>query len=221
MSYTTEQTIQTLIPFVRWHQTSDNLFIFFDVHNMIDNKKNNIDIQNNKIIFDIQSNSGTNYYISLELYDTIDVKKSIYIIEEKYIKMDLVKSNSLSWNSLLKDKNMYKNNIKVNWQNWDDSDDDNDDIQNQSHPQNPMGGNQQFDFHKMMESMGGIGNMGEMLKNMNLGNVNDEGIDEEENNDDEGNNDDDEGNDDNDEGNNDEGNNDNDEGNDYCYDCNQ
>jgi hypothetical protein len=73
----------------------------------------------------------------------------------------------------------------------------------------------------MMESMGGIGNMGEMLKNMNLGNVNDEGIDEEENNDDEGNNDDDEGNDDNDEGNNDEGNNDNDEGNDYCYDCNQ
>jgi hypothetical protein len=190
---------------------------------MVDNKKNNIDIQTDKIIFDIQSNSTTNYYMSLELYDTIDIENSIYTIEEKYIKMDLVKINSLSWNSLLKDKNMYKNNIKVNWQNWDDSDDSDDDSddnknlnQSQYENQNQMNGNQQFDFHKMMESMGGIGNMGEMLKNMNLGNS-EEGNDDEEGNDEEGNDEeehDEEGNDE--EGNDEEGNDEED----YCYDCN-
>jgi hypothetical protein len=214
MSYTTEQYTKTLIPSIRWHQTNENVIIFFDVHNVDKNNNkinNKINIETNKIYFNVKSNNN-NYYIELDLYDTINVDESIYTIEEKFVKITLQKTNdnNISWNSLLKDKNMYKNNIKVNWQNWEDSDED-------EELPNDVGSNkQQYDFHKMMESMGGIGNMGEMMqnanmaemmKNMNLGN--NEEMDNEETND------------------NEELNNDNieeyqnnDEESEYCYDCN-
>jgi len=162
MSYTTEQYTKSLIPSIRWHQTNENVIIFFDVHN-VDKNNNKINIETNKIYFDVESNNN-NYYIELDLYDTINVDESIYVIEEKFVKITLQKTNdnNISWNSLLKDKNMYKNNIKINWQNWEDSDED-------EELPNDIGSNkQQYDFHKMMESMGGIGNMGDMMKNMDM-----------------------------------------------------
>jgi hypothetical protein len=207
MNFITEQSIQKLIPSIRWHQTSTHVFIFFDVHNI--DKNNIINIESNKIYFNVMSNNN-NYNIELHLYDSVIVEESNYVIDEKCVKFTLTKSNdnNLSWNSLLKDKNMYKNNIKVNWQNWDDSDDEEDNQQNMN-----LGGNQQFDFHKMMESMGGIGGMGDMLKNMN-GMENNQLNDNEDNEDNEDI-------DENEEYNENEDNNKHGENEEeYCYDCN-
>ena len=168
MSYTLESTNKKLIPSIRWHQTRDEIIIFIDIQNINKDLDNILKIENDKIIFDATINNN-HYYMELILYNTINIDETNYTIEEKFVKVTLTKNNMIQWSSLLQDKNMYKNNIKVNWQNWNDSDDSED--EKQDHTSNM---NQQFDFHKMMESMGGIGNMSSFMNNTENDNYNNE-----------------------------------------------
>ncbi len=138
------------IPTVKWHQSNGYIFLIFEVHNAQSNK---IEINNNKIIFDVISNQ-IHYSINIELNKNIVKEESTYSIDEKSVKMVLKKECEESWNYLTKDKNQYRNNIKINWDLW--MDDDSDPEENANYEDNMM---QQFDFRKMMEGMGGIDGM--------------------------------------------------------------
>ncbi len=138
------------IPTVKWHQSNGYIFLIFEVHNAQSNK---IEINNNEIIFDVSSNQ-IHYSINIELNKNIVKEESTYSIDEKSVKMVLKKECEESWNYLTKDKNQYRNNIKINWDLW--MNDDSDPEENANYEDNIM---QQFDFRKMMESMGGIDGM--------------------------------------------------------------
>ena len=138
------------IPTVKWHQSNGYIFLIFEVHNAQSNK---IEINNDEIIFDVSSNQ-IHYSINIELNKNIVKEESTYSIDEKSVKMVLKKECEESWNYLTKDKNQYRNNIKINWDLW--MNDDSDPEENANYEDNIM---QQFDFRKMMESMGGIDGM--------------------------------------------------------------
>jgi hypothetical protein len=151
---------KALIPTLSWYQIKDYIILSFEVYNSIEQK---ISIDNNNIFFNVLSN-GNEYLMDFELLNEINKDDSNYIIDEKTVKMVLKKKDENRWNTLTKDKSIYKNNIKINWNRWiNDSDDEEDET---------TGGNQQFDFQQMMQNMGGMGNMEEMMKNMgNMGNM--------------------------------------------------
>jgi len=147
---------QVFIPSVLWHQTKDEVYFTIEVNNI---NNENITIAENSFSFSGISNNN-NYEMNFEYLNNIDNNNSKYVVEQKNIKVTLKKINSSEyWNSLTKDKNNYKNNIKVNWNAWIDEDDE-EETQNQ----NPMG-NMPFDLQQMMASMGG--NMGDYQNMMN------------------------------------------------------
>lgn len=136
---------QKLTPTVRWHQTKEYVILYFEVNKA---KVNNIKIDDSYIYFSVMND---NYYeMNFELFNNIDKNQSKYIIEEKHIKIFLKKIDQESWNYLTKDKNIYKNNIKINWNEWNNDDEEEEnDIQN----------NMPYDFEKMMQNMGGLEGM--------------------------------------------------------------
>jgi hypothetical protein len=144
---------QIYVPTVKWHQSKDYVYLIFEVHNSINE---NIKISENSIYFNVSS--GNNIYeMNFELFENIEKENSNYNITEKCIKITLKKSLSNNWTFLTKNRYIYKNNIKINWSEWvNESDDEEDDQNDQS----------QFDFQKMMQSMGGMGSMDQMMQNM-------------------------------------------------------
>ena len=149
---------QVYVPTLKWHQSMDYVYITFEVHN---SKNENIVITEHSIYFNVLS-SDYNYEMNFELYDSIDKNSSKYTVDEKCVKVVLKKLSSDNWSFLTKNRNIYRNNIKVNWAEWVDYSDD-----EESKEKDP-----QFDFQKMMQSMGGMGNMEEMMKNMGgMGNM--------------------------------------------------
>ena len=143
---------KTYLPNLKWYQTNDCLFLEFEV---VDSKNEVIKITENRIYFSVLSNNN-NYMIDFELFENINVDESTYLVQEKSVKVILKKTSNERWSFLTKDKNIYKNNIKINWNNWvDDSDEE--------ETQNP---NSDFDFQKMMASMGGMGDMASMMQGM-------------------------------------------------------
>jgi len=146
----------TLTPNILWFQTRD--FVIFDILvKTISEIK--IDISDNKFNFSSLIDNKL-YEIEFDFYNDINKEESLYISNEKYIRVKLKKINFDKWFYLTKDKNIYKNNIKVNWNEWIDSDDEEEeDKSNQDN--SPMN----FDFAQMMQSMGGINNMQDMMNN--------------------------------------------------------
>ena len=111
--------------------------------------------------------------MSLELFENIISEDSSYKIEEKCIKFILKKTNESKWDFVTKDRNIYKNNIKINWTEWKDDDSESE------------ADNSQFDFQQMMQSMGGMGGMGDMSQMMqNMGGMDDEDDEDNEDNED-------------------------------------
>jgi hypothetical protein len=140
-------------PSLSWYQSVNN--IIFDI---LIQKAENLKINITDHIFEFTCTSNKLLYeINFELFDNINKEESSYIVNEKYIKVILKKNNNNSWVYLTKDKNIYKNNIKVNWNEWDDSDGE-ENNQNDNQNDNQFGGNMNFDFQEMMKNMGGLGN---------------------------------------------------------------
>jgi hypothetical protein len=130
---------QSLIPSLSWYQTKEHVIFTIDLQ----------DINNEEIIFSENNfsfrgyNSNNLYEIKFETFDEIIATESNYLKENK-IKVILKKSENSTWTYLTKDKNIYKNNIKVNWSAWIDDDEN---IEEENQPQ--------FDFQQMMSQMGG------------------------------------------------------------------
>lgn len=150
----TEKKIYT--PNLKWYQDKNYVYLDIEAYNSTDF---NLKISDNNLLFSYISNN--NYYeMKFELFDKADHIK--YMDYTSSIKITLEKRNKEYWRYLTYDKNLYKNYIKLNWNNWtgDDSDNEKDDNKNidfASMMQN-MGGmmnneNSPFDFSKMMESM--------------------------------------------------------------------
>ena len=158
-----------LIPTVKWHQSREYLFLNFDVHN---GTNDYIKISENEIIFSIYSKD--NYYeMNLELFENIVSEDSSYKIEEKCIRFILKKTNENKWDFITKDRNIYKNNIKINWTEWNDDDSEGE------------ADNSQFDFQQMMQSMGGMGDMSQMMQGMGgMGGMENNGDEDDEDNED-------------------------------------
>lgn len=142
---------KVLIPTLKWHQNKDYLFLNFEVNN---SKNEDIKLYEDKIFFYVRSIND--YFMEFELNNLINVDESNYALEEKCVKVTLKKKEPENWDFLTKDKNIYKNNIKINWAQWNDDSDD--EINDQFN-------NSQFDFQKMMESMSGFGDMNNMMNN--------------------------------------------------------
>jgi len=159
MSLEISESNKVLTPTLTWYQVNDAIILSFELYNSI---KKNISITNNNILLNVMSNNNE-YKMEFELSNEINSDDSTYIIDDKSIKMILKKTNDDKWSSLTNDKNLYKNNIKINWNRWINDSDDEDEQQEQ---QNPFGGNQQFDFQQMMQNMGGMGDMESMMKSM-------------------------------------------------------
>jgi hypothetical protein len=148
---------QIYTPTLLWYQNSEYVFLTIQLQNV---KNERIELLADKINFSINSNSRL-YEMNFELFELINSEQSKYTVDDKSVKIVLKKENSDKWSTLTKDKNLYKNSIKVDWNSWVDDEDD-EDTDNMSDPMQ----NQQFDFQKMMASMQGMGDMQSMMQGM-------------------------------------------------------
>ena len=153
MIYSIETEKQICTPSVKWYQNKEYVIITFDIYN---GKNDHIKINENNINFYILSND-IGYKMNFILYETIDVENSKYDIMEKCVKIYLKKTSDNNWIFLTNDKNTYKNNIKIDWNNWtDESDEENN--------------GEQFDLQQMMANMQGMQGMQDMFGGNNHGN---------------------------------------------------
>jgi len=146
---------KALIPTIKWSQNNEYIIVNLEINQV---KKDVYELNSNNIIFSGLCNTGLTYSINLELLNEINKDESKYIVQERVVRFILKKTSDEKWIRLTKDKNQYKSNIKVNWDNFEDSDEEND-----IEPQN-IQQNQQFDLSSMMGNNGF--NMEEMMKNM-------------------------------------------------------
>lgn len=147
---------KALIPTIKWSQNNEYVIVNLEINQV----KNDVyELNNNNIVFSGLCNTGLTYSINIELLNEINKDESKYIVEERIVRFILKKTSDEKWIRLTKDKNQYKSNIKVNWDNFEDSDDEEDMVSQDINQQN-----QQFDLSSMMGNSGF--NMEEMMKNM-------------------------------------------------------
>lgn len=150
------------IPSLLWYQNKDYIILSFEVYKCIEKK---ISFDSNNVYFNVVSNdNNSEYKMEFELFDEINTDDTNYVIDEKTVRVILKKKDNNNWTSLTKDKNLYKNNIKINWNKWVNESDDEE--EEQPNNQNSFGGNQQFDFQQMMQNMSGMGGMESMMQQM-------------------------------------------------------
>lgn len=137
--------MSSLIPSLNWYQTKEHIIFTIELQ----------DVSNENITFTEDSFSFSGYYVNnfyamlFTTFEKIIPEQSSYD-KQNGIKVVLKKLENNSWTYLTRDKNQFKNNIKVNWNAW--VDDDEEDESSASSPQ--------FDFQQMMAQMGGGGNGG-------------------------------------------------------------
>ena len=156
------------IPSMTWSQTNNTIILNMDILSAKDCKYS---LTDNNLMFEGYSDDKK-YEVNIGLYtDIINYKVEI----SRNVRIILEKREPDKWPRLTKDKNQYKTNIKVNWDAYDVSDDENEDEyktinfkQPQSQqPEYPgMGDNTSFDMSQMMQAMGGMEGMQEMMKNL-------------------------------------------------------
>ena len=165
-----EQKVYT--PTLLWYQTTDNVVFNVELQQV---SNLNITITDQNISFSGISKNNL-YEINFDLFESINKDESSFIEQEKNIVFTLKKNNSNYWNNLTKDKNLYKNNIKINWNRWIYEDAEEDEVPNEG------GMPENFDFQQMMQSMGGMGDMASMMQGMggmpNMDEFQDEGDEE-------------------------------------------
>jgi len=162
---------QSLIPSLLWSQTKEYIFIDIQLNNVINE---NIIFTKDNLYF-LGTSNNNKYEISFDLYNNIDTENS-YVIDinnnkelikevPKKIKIILKKDEENDWTFLQKNKYLYKNNIKTNWNKWVDEDSDNEESMGGMDMESMMGGG--MDMQNMMQNMMGGGmDMANMMQNM-------------------------------------------------------
>ena len=115
------QQDNVVVPNIKWAQSVDNVFITVNICNAKDIILN---IKENFIDFNYLSNKK--YHFEGELYSEIDNENYKVNVQEMYILIILNKKENGGWNSLFKDRTLYKYNISNDWSRWEDSDDEED-----------------------------------------------------------------------------------------------
>lgn len=147
-SYQETKNEQLSTPPILWHQ--DNHFVFFKV-DIQKVKDEVINITENNFLF-----KTSQYFIDFELSYEINPDESSFSVTEKFVKVSLAKKESfIKWTSLTKNKALYKNNIKIDWNSWYDSDAEEDEDLPKS--RNDFSN---VDFASMMQQMQGMGGGG-------------------------------------------------------------
>lgn len=131
---------QFFIPTIKWYQTKEYITLNVEVY---DSKNEIIKIMSDSISFYAESKENV-YKMDFNLYSNIDMKESKYSVNDKSIKIVLKKTLQENWSYLLKDRNSYKNNIKIDWNEWINDMDDEVEESNQ------------FNFEQMMQNMKGM-----------------------------------------------------------------
>jgi hypothetical protein len=130
--------MSSLIPSLNWYQTPEHVIFTIELQDV-----SNENITFTEDSFSFTGYSSNNFYAMLfTTFEKIIPEQSSYD-KQNGIKVLLKKTENCSWTYLTKDKNQFKNNIKVNWNAWVD---DEEDESSASAPQ--------FDFQQMMAQMG-------------------------------------------------------------------
>lgn len=109
-----------MIPTLLWHQTPKHIHFQIELKDI----QNEIfKFQNNHFTFQATS-QNKEYQIDFDLFAEIEDNECSYAINDNNVKVIMTKKDFSNWNSLQKDKNLFKNNIKVNWDLFDESDDE-------------------------------------------------------------------------------------------------
>ena len=151
-------TLEKKIPIIKWYQIHNHIYFNIYVQNLT---KESVIISNNKF-----SLNNDNYSIEFDFIEEINHENIQFKETEKFLKIIIEKMNNDQWKHLAK-YNLYKNNIKVDWDNW--FDEDAEDEQEEMDFSQMMGG-----MPGMEGMMGGMPGMEGMMENM------DEDIDDEE-----------------------------------------
>jgi len=143
-----------MIPTLLWHQTHGHIHFLINLKNV---SNETIGITSTHFKFNGLSDEK-NYEIEFELSNEVVKEESAYTVLDSGIKIILTKVEPNPWISLQKDKTLYKNNIKVNWDLWEDDDDDDEENMSmarmmQKRSMAGMGGMQGMDMSSMMGGM--------------------------------------------------------------------
>ena len=104
-------------PSILWAQDRDKLFVTIEIKNF----KNKDIIFEDKIVKINGEADNTDFDISIDLNSEVDTEKSEWIVKQNCIELRLMKSKSIYWQKLTKNK---QNNVRIDWQRWKDEDDD-------------------------------------------------------------------------------------------------
>ena len=105
------------IPNITWAQNDKIIYLNILLES---NDSTEINIYDNKINL-----KHDDYNFELEFNQELIVNEC-NIKKNRIIELDLKKKERKFWIHLLKDKNLYKSFIKIDWNRWEDEDDDND-----------------------------------------------------------------------------------------------
>merc|ERR1712129_543872 len=129
-----------------------------------------ISLTDTTLIFNGKSD-GKEYEVNIEFFKPVDSKDSTYNVLPRSVQMHVMKKSSENdndedeefWPRLLKNKNLERNQVKIDWDRYvdEDEEEENFDLSNQEGGRG-MGGGGNMDMNNLMQQMGNMGGMGGM-----------------------------------------------------------
>mmetsp|Transcript_17243 Transcript_17243/g.35518 ORF Transcript_17243/g.35518 Transcript_17243/m.35518 type:complete len:218 (+) Transcript_17243:41-694(+) len=150
---------------IKWAQRSDAVFITITVPDLKDEK---VTLSNDKLVMTASSGSDS-YQCDITFFAPCVSSESTYKVLPRCIQMHLIKEEKESefWPRLLKDKNLEKNQVSIDWNRYvdEDEEEDADDFDVDGFG-GQMGGAQAGMPPGIADTVGQMGGMEELMKSM-------------------------------------------------------